>query len=351
MKMTIGAAMAMALMLSLPLTTSAQEAAPSADAAADVSAGAVDTAAQEADNTSNAAVDAADNASEAAGDAIENSADEANDAADNAADRVEDAQQASDDAQNRAADELNADGNDAANRNNESTRSTELNAQGAINVQSSQPYATGYRGTGQVQHYNQHGQPVYQGQQQAYYNDGYQRHNGQQQAYYNHGNQGHAGQQTAHHQNADHGWGENHPSVGQQEWMCIDGRRQLVTIVSVSQVAREEGSQNYPERAVQYEDGQQPLPAAPENFEGDRNREQFQNNNGQNNNSRNDSQTDRSTPPPVPQSNDDAVRQAPVGSQPAATNQSATPSGPADGSFEGAADRNGGRQEATDIRD
>jgi hypothetical protein len=126
--------------------------------------------------------------------------------------------------------------------------------------------------------------------------------------------------------------------------MCIDGRRTLVTIVSVSPAAVEEGSRDYPERAAQYEGGQQSMPAAPENFEGDRNADVSQGD-------RNDSQNDRRTPPPTPEPNSNAVQQAPAGSQPAANNQSATPPGPADGSFEGAADRNGGRIEATEIRD
>lgn len=300
MKMTIGAAMAMALMLSLPLATRAQEVPPAPNDAADVSAGAVDTAAQEADNASNAAIDAVDNASDAAGDAIEDSA------ADAGNDQADEAQQASDDTQSRANEEANSNQESNTNRNGDSERnSADRNAQGIRRNDVQQPYTTGYRGARQGQNYNnQPGQPFRQGpqqfgQQQAYYNDGYQRNNGQQQAYDNDGQQGHAGQQTSHQQGADRGWGEQHPSVGQQEWMCIDGRRTLVTIVSVSPATIQEGSQGYPERAASLEDGQQAMPAAPQGDWQDSNQSQ-----------RDQQQNDRNTPPPVPQPNDGADKQS-----------------------------------------
>lgn len=426
MKMTIGAAMAMALMLALPATSLAQANAPAPpNDAVDISANAVDTAAKEANDASNTAIDAARDASDAAGDTIENSTDAANRAADGAENRADDTQQANDDLANRADDDRNANLDDDAELDNETPKldddgrsdaeatadlqpnldrftDDELNAPWRFVERDgvwwyrtpmntwmtrqggewqAQPYSVGYRGAdnrgaSSAQYYpEQHGQPSRQGQQ-AYYNDGYQ-----------------GAQQTAHHE-GDRGWGEDHPSVGQQEWMCIDGRRQLVTIVSVTPVAME-GGQYYPERAVQNQGSNQPMPAAPQDDQGDQgdpNREGASNN--------------RLTPPPVPQPNDDAnkqssdhpkaptrqrlqesaanasgqpysaakpvtdaadsdaatasdTRQVPPAPQPTYQSGQAIRSGEsnsrsgaaADGSYEGAADRNAGRIEATNIRD
>ncbi len=448
MKMTIGVAMATALMLALPAATFAQlnPPAPATDAT-DASSGAVDTAAQEANDATATAIDAADNASDTAGDAVESSTDQAIDTADDAADRAQneaddradEAQQAGDDVANRADDELDTDLTAEADRDNEANRDNEapqldaeaqlddeaqLRADAAVGSQSNtrftdedrnaswrfverngvwwyrtpmntwmihqggqwqaQPYSVGYRGAQRGQYYNnQPGQPVYQGQQQAYYNDGYQGQRGQQQAYYNEGRQGQNVRQTSHHEGANHGWGEEHPSVGQQEWMCIDGRRTLVTVVSVTPVTAGEGGQYYPERAAQNEGNQQPMPAAPQDeWQNDRNRDQ-----DQQDRDRNESDSDRMTPPPVPQPNDsasnesadrpeapsaeslqsattssnqsysaakpvtDTQQQVPATPQPAYRSGQATQAGPADGSYETAADRNAGRIEATDIRD
>jgi hypothetical protein len=132
--------------------------------------------------------------------------------------------------------------------------------------------------------------------------------------------------------------------------MCIDGRRTLVTVISVSKVSREGSSQDYPERAVQYDGNRQPMPAAPQDGQWDRDREDVRSDRN-NDRNRDDARSDRTSPPPVPQPTDGAVQQAPAGSQPNATAKSTTPSGPADGSYEGAADRNAGRIEATNIRD
>jgi hypothetical protein len=417
MKMTIGVAMAMALMLSLPLTTRAQEVPPAPNDAADVSAGAVDTAAQEANNASNAAIDAAGNASDAAGDTIEDSAAGANEEIDRVGDQADDAQDASDNLPDRADDANLDDESPELNDDAQLDADAQLRADAAAESQTppaqlsdedrnadwrfverdgvwwyrtpmntwmihqdgdwqAHRHAVGYRGAQSAVHYNQHGQVIHHGQQQAYYNNGYQ---------------GQHVQQTAHHEVADHGWGEEHPSVGQQEWMCIDGRRTLVTVVSVSPASMDQGGQYYPERAASHEDGQQPMPAAPQDDWQDRNQ-------GQNDQQRNDQQNDHRSPPPVPQPNDGASNessdhpQAPsqdrlqassasnnsqsysaakpvVDGQPtdAATLNDASPApaepqpsyepgqssqaGPADGSFEGDADRNGGRIEATDIRD
>lgn len=421
MKMTIGVTMAMALMLSLPLATRAQEVPPAPSDAADVSAGAVDTATQEADNASSAAIDAAGDASNTADEAIEDSAAGASEEIDRVGDRADDAQEASDNLADRA-DDANLDDNaPELDEDAQLDADAQLRADAASDNQSArldfsdedrnadwrfverdgiwwyrtpmntwmihqdgewqaQPHAVGFRGARQAQYYNhQQGQPTHYGQQQAYYNDGYQ---------------GQHVQQTAHHQNADHGWGEQHPRVGQQEWMCIDGRRTLVTVISVSPASMDQGGQYYPERAASHEDSQQPMPAAPQDDWQDRNQ-------GQNDRQRNDQQNDRRTPPPVPQPNDGASRealdhpeapskdrlqasstsassqsysaakpvvdgqtsdaatlsnapQAPAEPQPSyqsgQSNQSSQ-AGPADGSFEGDADRNGGRIEATDIRD
>jgi hypothetical protein len=412
MKMTIGAAMAMALMLSLPLATRAQEVPPAPNDAADVSAGAVDTAAQEANNASNAAIDAAGNASDAAGDAIEDSAASANEEIDRVGDRADEAQDASDNLADRADDANLDDQAPELDANAQLDADAQLRADAAAESQTppaqlsdedrnadwrfverdgvwwyrtpmntwmihqdgdwqAHRHAVGYRGAQSAVHYNQHGQVIHHGQQQAYYNDGYQ---------------GQHVQQTAHQEGADHGWGEEHPSVGQQEWMCIDGRRTLVTVVSVSPASMDQGGQYYPERAASHEDGQQSMPAAPQGDWQD-------NNQGQSDQQLND----RRTPPPVPQPNDDADKQSsdhpeapskdrlqasssdsnksysaakPViegqpadaaalsdaPQAPAEPQQSYQPgqssqAGPADGSFEGDADRNGGRIEATDIRD
>jgi hypothetical protein len=417
MKMTIGVAMAMALMLSLPLTTRAQEVPPAPNDAADVSAGAVDTAAQEANNASNAAIDAAGNASDAAGDTIEDSAAGANEEIDRVGDQADDAQDASDNLPDRADDADLDDESPELNDDAQLDADAQLRADAAAESQTppaqlsdedrnadwrfverdgvwwyrtpmntwmihqdgdwqAHRHAVGYRGAQSAVHYNQYGQVIHHGQQQAYYNNGYQ---------------GQHVQQTAHPEVADHGWGEEHPSVGRQEWMCIDGRRTLVTVVSVSPASMDQGGQYYPERAASHEDGQQPMPAAPQDDWQDRNQ-------GQNDQQRNDQQNDRRSPPPVPQPNDGASNessdhpqapsqdrlqassasnnsqsysaakpivdgqptdaatlsnapQAPAEPQPSYQPGQSSQAGPADGSFEGDADRNAGRIEATDIRD
>ena len=432
MKMTIGAAMAMALMLSLPAATFAQEVPPAPNEAADVSAGAVDTAAQEADNASNAAIDAADNASDAAGEAVEDSAAGANEELDRIGDQTSDAanreaQEASDNLADRADD---ADRHNEAPELNDDSQldaDAQLRADAAAESQSpsvqftdeernadwrfverdgvwwyrtpmntwmihedgewqAHRHAVGFRGARQAQYYNhQHSQPTYGGQHQGYYNDGYQ----------------HQGvQQTAHYGGAHQNWSNSQSRVGQQEWMCIDGRRTLVTVVSVTPVGGENGGEYYPERAASHVDGQQPMPAAPQEDWQDGNRRQSPDQRQDRLNrdqQRDPQQNDRRTPPPVPQPNDNASkqsadhpeapsrdrlqassasdngqqysaakpivegqateatvlnesRQVPAQPQPTYNSGQSSLSGPADGSYEGAADRNGGRQEATNIR-
>ncbi|TWT99126.1 hypothetical protein Pla108_00590 [Botrimarina colliarenosi] len=346
MRMTIGLSMALAMMLASPTLaqlTSSPKPAGEINQANDALNRSTDAAQQSADNASNAASDAADRATEASSDLKSNAEEQSADVAE-AADR--NVQEASDNAQNEAqgasdsvesqaqeaSTKSNSDNEDASNntdrdedsRNAEDNRVTsDAGDQSFGNVSQDQLNASWrfverdgawwYRTPTNAWMVRQNGEwrpyrytTGYRGATPAVYDGGYdtsgsqsganQSYNGQQQAAWQ--EQGTAnsqyGAQPVQYQQPRYGQTSQQGAVGTKEWMCIDGRMRLVTVVAVS-------SSNSSDSQPSYE----PAPAAPESAASREGSDQ-----SANEQDRVANRSQQLTPPPIPQPSDSQDQRA-----------------------------------------